>query len=360
MRSLLSIQSDRDRLYWLDCVRVIATLLVIICHSTEGVYQFNLEFMNAISIRSRIFGFSMFVFGRLGVPFFLLMSGYLLLDRAYDDEKAIRFWKVNWWHLLLCTEIWIVFYEILNSVFYEIPFSAKETIQRMLFLRNSSGIQMWYMPMILGMYVMIPIMSEGLKRIRPALLCFPITVYFVAIFGGSFLNTINGLFRREYLPQLFSSGFSGGTYGLYLLMGSAIHKGTMKKYRTVHVALVTMGTFVGAVVLQMVSYSHNYLYNVWYDDMFLFLCSIATFELFSRMRIKRESRAISMISNYSFPVYLIHGALHYSISTYMCNLECILPVKVIGFAFISYVLSLMAALLISRIPRVGKYILYLK
>ena len=360
MNSLLPIRSDKDRLFWVDCVRAIAILSVIICHSVEGVYHLNLEFMTALSFRSRVFGFSTFVFGRLGVPFFLMMTGYLLLDRKYDDEKVIKFWKMNWGHLLICTEIWIVLYEIQSLALYGMPFSAGETIQRMLFLRGSRGIQMWYMPMILGMYLLIPIMSRGLSFIRPTFLCFPIFVYSVAIYGVSFINTIRGLLGKEYLSQLFGFGFSGGCYGLYLLMGYAISKGMLKKCKVGYVALIAGGAFIGAVVLQMVSYSHNYLYNVWYDDMFLFLCSIATFELFSRMRIKRESRVISMISSYSFPVYLVHGVLHYSISTYICNLECILPVKVIIFAFISYILSLVIALLISRIPRVGKYILYLK
>ena len=44
---------------------------------------------------SRIFQFASLFIGRIGVPFFLMITGYLLVDRVYDDQKVRKFWNNN-------------------------------------------------------------------------------------------------------------------------------------------------------------------------------------------------------------------------------------------------------------------------
>lgn len=102
--------SSKTRVIWLDWARAFAILAVIICHSTEAIYPFTIDAMASASNTSRLAALSYFSFGRLGVPFFLFMTGYLLLDREYNRTACVHFWKTKWFGLLLATEIWIVIY----------------------------------------------------------------------------------------------------------------------------------------------------------------------------------------------------------------------------------------------------------
>lgn len=91
------------RVEWIDLLRVIAIFAVVLVHATETIYGFNVEFMETISMQSKVFAITALAAGRLGVPIFLMITGYLLLDREYDPEKIVRFWKNNWLRLLVCT-----------------------------------------------------------------------------------------------------------------------------------------------------------------------------------------------------------------------------------------------------------------
>ena len=79
---------DQDqRIQWIDLIRVIAIICVILCHSCESVYQsLSLEVINSLGILERMFVLGLFSIGRTGVPILLMITGYLLLDREYDKK----------------------------------------------------------------------------------------------------------------------------------------------------------------------------------------------------------------------------------------------------------------------------------
>ncbi len=87
MGNVTENKSPRNRIEWLDFARMIAIILVVLCHAVENVYALKLDYISSISVQSKIFVFTAFTLGRIGVPFFLMISGYLLLDRAYDTQK---------------------------------------------------------------------------------------------------------------------------------------------------------------------------------------------------------------------------------------------------------------------------------
>lgn len=96
---------NHQRIQWIDMVRGIAILCVILCHVTENIYQLNVDSISLLDFPSKIFVFSAFTCGRLGVPLFLFISGYLLLDRHYGMEGCCKFWKKNLLSLLITVEI---------------------------------------------------------------------------------------------------------------------------------------------------------------------------------------------------------------------------------------------------------------
>lgn len=163
------------RIGWIDYARCIAILLVVLCHSTESVYQLNLQFMNGLGATEKYLGFALFTAGRLGVPIFLLISGYLLLQRFYDDAGLTKFYKNNWLGLLTTYELWVVLY---NAYFYIAygTFSFKDITKEMLLLKHVPLPHMWYLPMIIGIYLCVPLMANAMYSIKLEKIKIPLSI----------------------------------------------------------------------------------------------------------------------------------------------------------------------------------------
>ena len=75
------IDYKTNRVFWLDVARTIAIIMVVLNHATEHIYKLNINFFEHLSFSSKIFAHMAFTTGRLGVPIFLFLTGYLLLGK---------------------------------------------------------------------------------------------------------------------------------------------------------------------------------------------------------------------------------------------------------------------------------------
>lgn len=231
----------------------------------------------------------------------------------------------------------------------------------MLFLKPINAIQMWYLPLILGLYLLIPAIANGLRSIDWDVLKFPLVFMALYFFGSSLLYTVAGIFGQTAISPTLSSGFSGGTYGIYLLVGYAIRKGSFKRIKMPVLLIMAFLSFIFAVALQITAYHFSYPYNIWYNDFFLLIFSVSIFELASRITITAKFTClIEFVSAYSFPVFLLHAMAYTILLPFFMQLHFIKPIKVVLFFFSMYLSSLGCGWLIHRIPKVGNYILYLK
>ena len=160
MKNLLN---SHKKYFSLDLLRAFAILCVILVHTTERVYQFNLEAMPFYTLQRQWFALTLFTIGRMGVPIFLFLTGYLFLGRRFDEEYTALFYKRNLLGLLITVEIWIILYHAFNAWFYQIPFNLNELLRNMLFLKATNMSHMWYIPAILGIYLFIPFVSRALS-----------------------------------------------------------------------------------------------------------------------------------------------------------------------------------------------------
>lgn len=135
-----------------DYLRTFAIISVVVCHVKEEIYKLNLESIGELDLFNKVCVLCLFTFGRLGVPIFLFLTGYLLLDRDYDDKTTVVFWKRNLLSLLVTTVIWIVIYNLFFSCNYGNTLSWKLIVKECLFLERVPLPHMWYMPMIIGVY----------------------------------------------------------------------------------------------------------------------------------------------------------------------------------------------------------------
>lgn len=352
----------KTRQPWLDMLRMLAILCVVLCHCVEGVYSFDVASIQALGTANRIFAILMYTFGRIGgVPLFLMLTGYLLLSREYDTQTGTLFWKRNVVQLLVCTEVWILLYELFLLAWQGQAIPLGYLVRAMLFLEPSSMYHMWYLPMLLGFYVFIPIVAMSIQKLDKVMLILPLLLFGVYSFGLPLYNLLAQLLGKAPAVNQLSFAFSGGAYGIYLVLGYLIKNDFLRYIKTRSLIIAMVCSLVLVIALQYYAYGKGISPGVWYDSPFVAICAVGGFELAHRYRMKiGENPFMELVSRYSFAIFLLHMVVRTMTMPWILNLNIPAPLK-LCFAWDLFTLGgLLIAWLISKIPKVGRYILYVK
>ena len=164
----------------IDVIRIFAMCLVLLCHSIE-MSIFDAQHSELI----HNIGVCLHTLSRLGVPIFLILTGYLLLPRTWDKKGISNFYKKNLIGLIISFQILITINFILKPKIIGGGYirDYKEFFKEFFFLSQDPDnilVQDWYMFFIIPFYLFIPIISLGLKKIN-------IKYVFVIIFFYLFL-----------------------------------------------------------------------------------------------------------------------------------------------------------------------------
>lgn len=77
-------------------------------------------------------------------------------------------------------------------------------------MRQISLNHIWYLPMIIGLYLLVPFVANGLRSLDYKLLRFPIIIMFMAVMVFPVIEIIMKGVGMETLSIKLSDGFSGG------------------------------------------------------------------------------------------------------------------------------------------------------
>ena len=345
----------KTRIEWIDLVRAIAILTVLYIHATDGIYIISSDAIMNYTTFSRIFNFASLFIGRIGVQFFLMITGYLLLDRTYNDERIRKFWKNNCKGLIIVTIIWSVIYAIsLQFISFgssQVNFSESGN----LFFSH-----MWYMPMIIGMYLSMPFVSSALERFSSDTIWQATIVFSLLAFLLPFISLVLAMNGIENVSIQYCLGFSGGIYGIYIILGYLVKKGQFKHFDNIKLGLITLISFMICLFFQYYAFTKGYDFQLWYEFPFVLTGSFALFELCSRMDTVRAYPMVAFLSKYSFAVFLVHNLFRLPLLPVVVQLPFTEPVKAIILWVLLIILSYTAVVIIYRIPRFGKYILYMR
>ena len=86
---------------------------------------------------------------KIGVPLFLIITGYLMLDRDYSGPKLKRFLKHNYLPLLVSFESWACVAMIAKLATDPSVSNIVEGLHTMLLIGDPLMIHFWYMQMLL-------------------------------------------------------------------------------------------------------------------------------------------------------------------------------------------------------------------
>ncbi|WP_295590034.1 acyltransferase [uncultured Methanobrevibacter sp.] len=345
----------KTRVEWIDLVRAIAILTVLYIHATDGIFIISSDAIMNYTIYSRIFNFISLFIGRIGVPFFLMITGYLLLDRTYDDERVRKFWTKNCKGLIIITILWSVIYAI--SLQFVTVKSGQVNFSE---AGNLFFSHMWYMPMIIGMYLSMPFVSAALEKFDAETIWQATIVFSLLAFLLPFVTTVLAMQGIENVNIQYCLGFSGGIYGIYIIIGYLTKKGLFKKYSSNKLRILAIISFLICVVFQYYAFVRGYNFFLWYEFPFILTGSFALFELCSRREKVRAYPIVSFLAKYSFAVFLVHNLFRLPLLPLVVQLPYTEPVKALILWILLIFFSYLATVIIYRIPKFGKYILYMR
>ena len=313
-------------------IRILAILLVVLTHVVESVYNiYSINDFNNLDIFNKILSFSLFILSRFGVPLFLFLTGALLLRKKFNNGKdIIIFYKHNFLTILIISEVWIIIFNIFNGDLNH-HFSFINMIKEMLFIKVNNMNIMWYIPMILGIYLVIPFLSIIINKTSPKIITIILLINLVSY----------------YFNLTFNTSFLGNIYGCYVIIGYYIsNKNIFNKINFLSLFIITFCLFIATVLSQLIMYKYNYESVIWYDNILLLLTSVSLFSLLCRLNIK--SNIYQNLSKYAFGIFLIHMIYINLLKNIMAILEISTYMKIIILYFLIISLSLLTCIILDN------------
>lgn len=172
------VQKRRNYIPWIDAVRFLAILGVILCHVVDTAMAYPPETdVEGFTFWTEVFK----TLSRPSVALFVLLTGYLLLP---VKEDSVSFYKKRLGRILYPFLIWSVLYNVLPLALYSIlgdmeavkvmfPYyeadapTWKDSLMAIVsipFTFNILTYPLWYVYMLVGLYFLMPVISPWVER----------------------------------------------------------------------------------------------------------------------------------------------------------------------------------------------------
>jgi len=364
-----------ERIVFLDWLRVIACFMVMLIHSTEPFYlggEGTLITSEAHGVWATLIDSPL----RAAVPLFLLTSSYLLFP---IKGEMLPFLRHRFTRIGIPAVFWLAFFAFVPAIGSNLSeYSLMDNLKHVLLNFTDNGGHLWFVFMILGVYLLMPLLSPWIERVskkeEELFLCLwlftTLVPYFrqlaVAVFG---LPEIWGEAKwNEFGMLYYVSGFIG-----YLVLGH---------YFKTYVPMLSWGkTLAWALPLWIVGYAiiaggfwalmpKDYpvsgpyelavrMETTWtYCSLGVAFTAIAYF-LVARKFISNGAfyhRLIVPLSTLSFGIYLVHMYLLPRISTVLTSCFTTInewvstPCIIVCTAALTFIFSALIIKIISYLP----------
>lgn len=281
--------------------------------------------------------FRLYVIGRMGVPIFMMLTGALLLQKDIKDIK--EFYMKKLLPLIVTYGIWTLFYIMYACKYWDEEFSILMWIRQTLCLKRFEVYHFWYMPVIMGIYIVVPFLGKFVRSYSNKVIIGLMSISFCTLSVMPLVNKIllvNKITEGALFEPYLDINFLGGIYGIYILLGYLIvHRGILQKINTSILILALASCFLLVSLLQYQMYitDTNYLGNyLWYDSPFLIISGATLFEMIMRMKDnipKKMEKVCKDISERSFGMYCVHVLILWKFKSSIMSLNTNIPIKII-------------------------------
>ncbi|MDQ1251094.1 MAG: hypothetical protein QG646_163 [Euryarchaeota archaeon] len=350
MRADLDNVIENNRLIWVDIIRIIGIIAVIAIHVEDSfIYLWNKIPWIDWWASNIYMGFI-----RFPIPLFIILSGYLLLNKQEDDRT---FFKKRINKVVIPLVAWSMIYWIFANNYNIYSIFTIDFVQRL--LANKIYYHLYFLYIILGLYLITPLLRRILEHSN---MC-DIHYYLVLWFIFSFINQLIGFFGYNIGIPLEAVTLNLGLYILGYAIKNTQITNRLKLLSGMLVVLSITITIIGTYFL--VSESGQI------DDSVSRLISITSVtyavglfilvrEALSNLSLKGSmsicGNIIGTIGGATMGIYLVHPIiLHYichGISgIHFLSVDVISPIFSIPLvSFLLFVSSLLIVVIFQKIP----------
>ncbi len=293
----------------LDLIRAVAIILVVLLHSIPYYIPIESVAYNACH-----------ALGTLGVPLFVILTGYLMVDRDYSKSYLSKYTRCNLIPLIVCFEAWNVIWYVLGKIPWLIPAEAglpmklSTTLKAALFIGNT-GSALWYLPMCIGLYLGLPIASRLFRWAWDQRNNLYLTILIMGLaYFGVIVPTLSGYASSLKLfnpvtPVISLNIFGATVWGdsvwmIYLAAGFALKRGWLHN--------ISIKCLVGCLACVTAIMFAVKMLAGGYANILVCVDGILLFASIDRLQPWLEDCSHNMqliwrnLSHYSFPIYMIH------------------------------------------------------
>lgn len=363
----------KQRIYSMDLIRVIAMILVIIVHTKGNFFSKD--------VHSAVYAF-LKVAGTIGVPLFVMLTGYLMFGRNYNDNSYLqKYLSRNLLPLVIAYEVWNIVWNLLRYTHVaENPQKWSAIIKAGLFMGDTMS-ALWYLPMTIALYLGMPLLAVAYHNISS--ITYQKVLLAALVLSGTLIPSVAPMLtlighHADIHSVLRMNIFGASVWGesvwmIYLLAGYAISKGCMKQIKTT--SLMLFGMIIPFGIMYAIEFTGTTVQH--YDFVLVVVLAIASFEVLTRTEgwLNQYERMRSLtvkISTFSFSVYMMHifvgGGICYALNKIMGiskPLGSSSPWLISLFIYILYIgmIILISWLLVSLLKKnafIRRYVLLMK
>lgn len=349
-------QSNSERIWSFDILRILSTFSVIMMHVTsEYIYSLDLSSNSwlAVAVYNSVFHY--------GVPIFVMISGALFMNPNREIHLRNLFFH-NILRMSVIYLVWSAAYGLFDFLQYKTTW--KDSWRFYVWEIVNSRNHLWFLPMLIGIYLLIPILSVWIRNATKENIAYFLMLFIVLQVGCVTILPLSTHEIVEFIVNLRNIQMVCSYLGYFVLGYYLIHVGVsaiMKKIIYVSfpiafilsiISVVFISRHRGSVQVGMVD-SFSALTFIIATAMFLLL-----YEVGNKIKItSKMSLVLENLGKDTFGTYLIHIAVLEYMMTRGYN--AVVPNAAIGIlvcVLICFGVSMIAAAILRRIPFIGKYI----
>ena len=348
--------SISKRIFYFDGIRAVAILCVVLLHVTGHlgeIMNYDLSTIYSLSGLYTLFANNFF---RIGIALFLMLSGALLLGRDWDikgffSKRIPRLLKPFLFWALIFSIILILSSYFVSSINFVTKFGALDMINVFvdtLLCRGPGSEVYWFVWMMLGMYLMMPIFNKWINNTD-----FSKIEYFLIIWA-IYIVAVHSLMLP--VPEILS--FFISPIG-FVVLGYYLRYTERKIFNSSIIALI----FIAVPSVLMFIYSYciadtTILFVFHRYSILIMIVAIGVFCIFKSSPILNDPRGdvrkiVSSIAVCSYGMYLIHSPM----------IMVVRRIVHINFAFdyiiffiVGFILSWIIIYVLAKIPIIDDYI----
>lgn len=242
----------------------------------------------------------------MGVPLFIMLSGALLLQPSKVDEPIRVFLKKRLSRIGIAFVFWSVIYFAWSYYVNHAALTVNSVIQS--FLSGGAYKQFWFIYLIMGLYLITPILRVVVAHADKRILRYLIILWFIAATLIPLFRLITGFAVDDNL--FVFGGFIGYfVLGIYLI-GIDVKTKTLKKLLVAGIISTVIGLYLMAFPFHSLG---QYFFFTFITSANVVLASVAAYMLLgkypkdwpknSHPRLRRLTHAISANT---LPIFFFH------------------------------------------------------